>query len=359
MNIWKYCGFLLISSAIILLIALTIVSCNKKVETISENEEEMQYIPLPMWQEFQQRVNTNLITAYKGVDLMWDSYFPNPPANLPTLNKSAVYYDATKVLLELSELWGTNATQDMYDYAVKAAQIYHAYYTTRVANSIDGFVRFPHGLVYLYRKTGEQFYKEALEACAAKSNWASEKPVNERTAYSREVSYAISVYIATIEANMSFPNVTELLSHFTDMALSHLNQWHSGVFYNPADNFRQPFMVGLTMNALIEYYEKIEKDPRIPAAIKETLDDLWEQSWGIIGANTPGGNYSVYTPGYGAFWYWADYENGKWVNDINRMPTSLNLNPDNNMIVGAAYAWYARWVKDFILFIFFVFQKKR
>jgi hypothetical protein len=234
----------------------------------------------------------------------------------------------------------------MYNYAVKAAQIYHSYYTTRAASSIDGFVRFPHGLVYLFRKTGENFYKEALEACAQKSNWTSVKPVNERIAYSREVSYAICVYIATIETNMSFPNVTTLLNHFTDMALSHLNQWHTGVFYNPEDNFRQPFMVGLTMNALIEYYEKIDKDLRIPAAIQVTLDDLWGQSWGMIDANTPGGNYSVYTTGYGAFWYWADYIDGKWVNDINRMPAALNLNPDNNMITGAAYAWYARWLKE-------------
>ncbi|MCL2067656.1 MAG: hypothetical protein FWG99_09355 [Treponema sp.] len=330
--------------AIALVIITAVAACK---DAGGGPDSALQYVELPLWQEFQQRVDDNLPGAYQAVGAMWDSCFPGLPEPLPTLNKSAVYYDAAKVLIELSELWGSKAAPEMNIYAVKCAEIFHAHYTAPgPLNGLAGYVRFPHGLAYLYHDTGQQFYKEALEGCALRSNWASVNPVNERSAYSREVSYAISVYIAAIEAGMDIPNITTLLNHFVDMALSHLDQWHTGDFYNPSDNFRQPFMVGLSMNSLIEYYEKVYKDPRIPAAIKIMLDDLWEQSWDIIDANTPGGNYSVYTLGYGAFWYWADFANGKWVNDINNMPSSLNLNPDTNMNLASVYAWYARWLKE-------------
>ena len=336
----------LIVTAIIIMV---LVSACKGTSDGFDNDsgQNLQYVELPLWQEFQQRVDNNLPGAYQAVSKMWDMFFPILPDPLPTLNKSAVYYDAAKVLIELSEMWGLNATSDMNIYAVKCAEIFHAHYTASgPLNGLAGYVRFPHGLAYLYRNTGKQFYKEALEGLSLRSNWASVNPVNERSAYSREVSYAISVYIAAIKAEIAIPNNTELLNHFVDMSLSHLEQWHTGVFYNTSDNFRQPFMVGLTMNALVEYYETINKDPRIPIAIKTTLDDLWEQAWDIIDANTPGGNYSVYTPGYGAFWYWADFVNGKWENNINYMPSSLNLNPDTNMNLASAYAWYARWLKE-------------
>lgn len=335
-----------VPAAIVAILVITTVmdACSKD----DPDEEEPPYVELSMWQKFQQRVNSHLPGAYQEVDAMWKSYFPNTPKpeDLPTLDKSAVYYDAAKVLLEISDMWGAKATSDMNTYAVKCAQIFHEYYTKKSSSSIEGYCRFPHGLYYLYHQTDQQFYKEALEACALKTNWSSVNPVNERAGYARNVSYAICAYIAASKAELNIPNITTLLNHFVDMALSHLNQWHTGVLYNTVDNYRQPFIVGLTLNALTEYYERMDKDPRIPVAIQITLDDLWEQSWDIIDAQTPGGNYSRYTLGYGAFWYWADLVNGQWVNDINHMPTVPNLNPDQNMNLGSVYAWYARWLKE-------------
>ena len=40
-----------------------------------------------------------------------------------------------------------------------------------------------------------------------------------------------------------------------------------------------PFPVGLLYDALIQYYELFEPDPRIPAAIKQSADVMWRDDW--------------------------------------------------------------------------------
>lgn len=41
----------------------------------------------------------------------------------------------------------------------------------------------------------------------------------------------------------------------------------------------KPFMVGMLNDALIQYYDHFEEDPRILPAIKKSLDYLWEKNW--------------------------------------------------------------------------------
>jgi hypothetical protein len=41
----------------------------------------------------------------------------------------------------------------------------------------------------------------------------------------------------------------------------------------------QPFMVGLTSQALMLYYLEINQDPRIPYLLKITCDWLWDNYW--------------------------------------------------------------------------------
>jgi hypothetical protein len=113
-------------------------------------------------------------------------------------------------------------------------------------------VRFPHGLAYLYKETGDQYYADALTNMATKSNCKSVNPANEYVAYSREVAYAIHVYIAVEKAGIPVANNTQILEHFVDMALSHLKQWHTAVFWRTDTeykDYRQAFMVGITLNA--------------------------------------------------------------------------------------------------------------
>ncbi|MDF1505118.1 RICIN domain-containing protein, partial [Roseisolibacter sp. H3M3-2] len=41
----------------------------------------------------------------------------------------------------------------------------------------------------------------------------------------------------------------------------------------------KPFMTGMLNDALIRYYELFEQDPRIPAAVKRSVDYMWNNNW--------------------------------------------------------------------------------
>ena len=90
----------------------------------------------------------------------------------------------------------------------------------------------------------------------------------------------------------------------TSFALGHLDQWVRGKPY-------QPFMVGLTMAALIEAYEA-SGDVRIPPALQKMLDRMWDEAWSRESA---------------AFSYRSD----------GSAPAA-----DLNMLIAPAYAWFYR-----------------
>jgi hypothetical protein len=65
-----------------------------------------------------------------------------------------------------------------------------------------------------------------------------------------------------------------------DYALGHMDQWFVSKNFqerNPEGSM-PPFMVGLTSEALLQYYEK-RGDPRIPHVIRTAMDWLWENAW--------------------------------------------------------------------------------
>ena len=44
-------------------------------------------------------------------------------------------------------------------------------------------------------------------------------------------------------------------------------------------NYSKPFMTGLLLDAMIQYYRVFEPDPRIPPAVKRAVDYLWDHDW--------------------------------------------------------------------------------
>ena len=78
------------------------------------------------------------------------------------------------------------------------------------------------------------------------------------------------------------------------------------------------FQTGLLNDALIEYYEVIDADPRIPTAIKRSLDFLWNTQW---------------LPGSGAF---------KYISAYCASQGSAKAAPDLNMLIVTPFGWYSK-----------------
>jgi hypothetical protein len=351
---------------------------------------------------YKNKVESNLQKKYNALDIFYETFFnsvetsdataicqsnPPPPKKehpecyMPSFNKTAVYYDCAKFLFEFSETWqyGDTNTNNIGINMQKCVDIMQTNYT-HPRGSLEGYTRFPHGLAYLYHNTGEKKYKDALQALAERSNWAVNNRDHEYIGYSRDVAYSVGIYIAAVKAGINTEENMAKLDFRINQILSHLEQWHTGRFKTigkftinkngtqyPMDTLKQPYMVGITMNTLIEYYERIEKDPRIPTLIKASIDDLWEQHWYNITDDT----YATYgyTIGRGTFWAHANYEcneawtieaagtqqeviycannRGSLVNDTTyRMPEYSPFFSDLDMMIGPAYAWYAKWLRE-------------
>ena len=78
------------------------------------------------------------------------------------------------------------------------------------------------------------------------------------------------------------------------------------------------FMTGLLNDALVEYYEVIAPDPRIPTAIRRSLDFLWNTQW---------------LPASGGFKYISGY--------CSKQGTTKPA-PDLNMLIVSPFGWYAK-----------------
>jgi len=263
--------------------------------------------------------------------------------------RDSVYYDGARSFWQIADyLTGDSDVSRWVHCAEYADDNYVFYLEARLdaeTYNVPGYWRFPHGLYLSWLKSGDPIYITHLKrlrdrnpfydpaAFGGAPTWYYQK-------YSREVAYSIQTHIWAQKAGVS-PNNTAL-NTLVDMALNHLDEWHTGNFGDPdaSQHFRQSFMVGLTMAALIEYYDEISQDARIPTAIQTAIDDLWLQMW-VPDASNPGlgQSYPQFTPGYGSFWNWADWTGTEYDIDETHWASSPNVAPDLNNLISPAYAW--------------------
>jgi hypothetical protein len=142
---------------------------------------------------------------------------------------------------------------------------------------------------------------------------------------SREVAFSMIAYL-NAEA-LGEPRRARL-AFLADQALGHIEQWF--VMKNSraptpfalvpkaaGQYYLQPFMVGLTMQALIQYWE-VTYDARVLPAVRTALDALWERAW------VPEGQ---------AFWY------QNWVPQASMSFPAQPGAPDLNLLIAPAFAW--------------------
>jgi len=208
------------------------------------------------------------------------------------------YYDGTKVYKEIAAYtqnpgWSTCAgyTNTAYrSFVLGATSSY----------DLSGWRIFPHGLAIDYWRTGTVSSRDAAIRLANDSAFASSGG-SPACGYSRETAYILNAYLVAEE--LGEPRHPQF-----DVAVENtLFQ-----LYISATNqcpWRAPFVMGLTMETLIYYYERTG-DPRVLPAIESAADAMWMELW------HPASQSFVYI--------------------------STNLNegaPDLNLLIAPAYAW--------------------
>jgi len=184
---------------------------------------------------------------------------------------AAVYYDSARVFYQIADY----TSQPSWATAAEAAcYIYGTRYLIPADGAAQGYRKFPHGLWQHYKRTQSADALKALTLLCA--NGAYNRDVTPAyytrdSERSREVAYGISCMIYQRKLmNTSPPRLLFLV----EQALSHCEQW-----LNHTAAFCQPFMVGLTAEALIEYDAAVGGEPAILSTLKRLAAMLWSEFW--------------------------------------------------------------------------------
>lgn len=216
----------------------------------------------------------------------------------------AVYYDAQYVFYNI---YGYTGDRYWKGCAEVAESIYRDDYAVAGGGKVPGYWNFTHGLREDYLRTGDQKSREALILISQNAAFARESThawETEDASVSREAAYAIMSYLnAEAVGEVERQRLSLLVNH----ALGHIDQW----CISETASYVQPFMMGLTSHALIEYYNKTNDNRIIPALIT-MADWLWEHSW--IAEEK-------------AFWY------------ISSNISNDGAAPDLNLLISPVYAW--------------------
>ncbi|WP_447978390.1 hypothetical protein [Candidatus Nitrospira bockiana] len=222
---------------------------------------------------------------------------------------NAVYYDGERVYYQIKDYTG----DPTWKYCAGLAEaIYRDGYVIPNGGKVAGFMNFTKGMVIDYQTTADQVSRDTIISMAQRASYCPDGTPLEWTANtdrSREVAYVIMSYLSA-EA-MGEPRRARL-ADMVNQALGHIDQW----FVTKTAPYVRPFMVGITMQALIQYYEATG-DARVPPKIQIALDELWAHSW---------------MPDKLVFMY-TDRES-------NDGSGGMTPAPDLNLIIAPAYAWY-------------------
>src|SRR3974390_289485 len=152
---------------------------------------------------------------------------------------------------------------------------------------------FPFGVEMNYQGTGDPTALQALNYMSSQSPWSTSYALSTLPYSARATGYMMQAALAAEMAGQ--PRNTAFLPRTADILLGYLNQLQNLDFTDPrVQSFDgHPFMIGATMEALIDYYqldlaEGNTPDARIPLEIKKTLD------WIAANAYVPSTHTLVY-----------------------------------------------------------------
>ena len=220
----------------------------------------------------------------------------------------ATYYDAARVFYQIADY-----THDPSWLAAahESTIIYRDQSVLPNNGAVPGYWNFTGGLLLDYQHTGDVRSKDAIILLSNNADFAGDSTTLEwtvSTVQSREVAYTIMSYLNA--ETVGQPHRARL-DDLVTQAIGHLDQW----FVSKTAPYLQPFMAGLTMEALIQYNTAVGGDSRILPAIQSAVDSMWAYNW--LPANQSFQYVDRELPGVGG-----------------PIPA-----PDLNMLIAPAYAW--------------------
>lgn len=228
-----------------------------------------------------------------------------------------------------------------FDAAVAAAvHQYRDLFLAPYGGAAAGHHAYNAGLARHYAETGDPASRDAALLVSTRAPGSVDAmPLQAAVSYegSREVAFSILMRLAAEDLGQSHRARTD---EYVALALGHVDQWTAA--RRPPCLHVRPFMVGLTLEALIAAWDRY-RDPAIPPKVKRALDWLGANAWDPAGGSAPG---------TGAFYY-TDV-------DVNRLDPKgcaghgystdpgdqRTPAPDLGLLIAPAFAWYYQYSGD-------------
>jgi hypothetical protein len=228
------------------LLPLVLIACSDLVWTYKAEADNTPIPELQTWESNMTtygRQNCNILEATPSTD-----------------QPAYTYYDAERVYYQITAYTG----DPTWRYCANLAEAaYRDRYVLPNNGGVPGYWNFTRGLLLDYQKTADATSKEALVLLSQRGAFCADGVPLDWTKdahYSREVAYCISALLNA--ETVGEPRRTRL-NDLATQAFGHIDQW----FISKNASYMRPFMVGLTLQALIQYYE-ISHDSRVPSAVK-------------------------------------------------------------------------------------------
>ncbi|WP_148074452.1 PKD domain-containing protein [Bythopirellula goksoeyrii] len=223
-------------------------------------------------------------------------------SNNPSGALGATYYDAARVFYQIADHTGDSSWNA---YAEMAITVYRDNYVLPNDGGVPGYWNFSRGLVEHFERTGDDLSRVAAISLSHNAAFAADGvPLSwtESIDASREVAYSMMSYL---DAELLGEPRRDRLGDLFEQALGHLDQW----FIEEADPTYAPFMFALTADALMQYYERVDQDPRILEKLLLGAEWTWNHAW---------------KPEDEAFWYRLSEQDSA---------------PDLNLLIAPVYEW--------------------
>ena len=249
-----------------------------------------------------------------------------------------VYYDAIRVFYQIADYTNNPAWNTC---AQRARSVYRDRYVMTAAcwpsgfGCVPGYWNFTHGERMDFERTADGNSKSAVLSQALNAAYSTDADYNasetQSAWLSREEAYGLMAHL-NAERLGAAPRAST--PQIAEKNFAYMDQWFGSKSFrcpsicDPAaakgQYYIQPFMVGLTAEALIMWFDKTG-DARVLPALRQAMDWLWANAW---------------VAGDQSFWY----EN--WVpTPATPFPAQPGA-PDLNLLIAPAFAWIYKQTGD-------------
>src|SRR6202167_4558591 len=249
----------------------------------------------------------------------------NDPARLTPVGPSTTYdswfYDGVAVYFNVQNL--LNDGENWAQCRANVAQVYRDGYVRRTGGSIFEFMMFTEGAYLDYLDTGDAADLTLINELDSHMIAPYHGNMVDVSYLQRETAYALknAIYASALQQNN--PRFNDTTTFWRDYMLDHVLGHVDQICLSQNALYFEPFMTGLEAEALIQYYDIVGHDPRIPPAIKCLADYMYSSV------------YNTVTSDPGSFPYdkWRMLTNAGVGNNGGSCMVNLN------MLIVPMYAW--------------------